>query len=629
MSPFVAVLGRLFRSPGSDSGTLLGVGLVVLIALSTPPSVWATDYNVDYPHVAPCAQGPFGGAALTLNGPATPTGTTGVNGTPYYINISSSAPSASSFHGYNPQPGQCSDGKTIISWANMNIAEPCITETVGTVLYDYLHLGVSVAEMNLAVSLGFVYGNNLSTQPCRATTNLPTTNTCAGPYTAYCEPQAARAIGRQRQATPQVNPVGYQVLVGASWQVHADGKTLTIINDSTWPPHSCRPVFIGNVRLIYFGNHQRLSTLNADSLREGFSEFDFGVNDTIACGDTLVLAGGPVPSGAHFVVATAIQDGVPTLDSPSASHIWLEEAVLQANEHLLTPGAGPHGSINPGEPLVVPEGSSQTFTITPDAGYQVDDVLVDGVSVGSVPTYTFSSVTANHTVVAMFEPINATPDCSHVTAFPTQLWPPNHRLVPVSISGVTDPNGDPVTTRVTRITQDEPQGSGNHAPDAVINSDGTCLLRAERAGNGNGRVYTIWFTADDGRGGLCDGSAQVCVPHDRDHLECIDDGRTINALVSSDEAGTAAAATTSKLELIGTAMVGRMATVEYSLPTAGRVHLSVYDVAGRRVAVVENQSLGEGTHKVTWDTSGLAHGVYFYRLQLGSATVSKSLMILR
>jgi predicted ester cyclase len=52
----------------------------------------------------------------------------------------------------------------------------------------------------------------------------------------------------------------------------------------------------------------------------------------------------------------------------------------------------------------VNEGSNQTFTFTPDAGYRVADVVVDGTSVGAVGSYTFNNVTANHTISVSFEP---------------------------------------------------------------------------------------------------------------------------------------------------------------------------------------------------------------------------------
>jgi len=68
--------------------------------------------------------------------------------------------------------------------------------------------------------------------------------------------------------------------------------------------------------------------------------------------------------------------------------------------------AGPNGSISPSGDLIVDEGSTTTFDITPDSLYQVTDVLVDGVSQGAVPSVTFGVADiADHTITASFEPI--------------------------------------------------------------------------------------------------------------------------------------------------------------------------------------------------------------------------------
>jgi len=64
--------------------------------------------------------------------------------------------------------------------------------------------------------------------------------------------------------------------------------------------------------------------------------------------------------------------------------------------------AGFGGSISPSGSVPVEYDGSPTFIITPDFRYMISDVLVDGVSVGSVSTYTFTNVTANHTISATF-----------------------------------------------------------------------------------------------------------------------------------------------------------------------------------------------------------------------------------
>ena len=57
-------------------------------------------------------------------------------------------------------------------------------------------------------------------------------------------------------------------------------------------------------------------------------------------------------------------------------------------------------------------------------------------------------------------------------------------------------------------------GDGDTSPDAAV-SGNQILLRAERAGTGNGRVYQVQFTASDGQGGSCNGTVKVAVPHSK------------------------------------------------------------------------------------------------------------------
>jgi subtilisin-like proprotein convertase family protein len=122
---------------------------------------------------------------------------------------------------------------------------------------------------------------------------------------------------------------------------------------------------------------------------------------------------------------------------------------------------------------------------------------------------------------------NEPPDCSMAYASVGELWPPNHKLDTVTIEGVVDPDGDPVTITITGISQDEETdglGDGNTCPDAFGVGTDTAELRAERSGLGDGRVYHIAFTADDGQGGTCSGTVTVCVPHDQAGDDCVDQG---------------------------------------------------------------------------------------------------------
>ena len=65
-----------------------------------------------------------------------------------------------------------------------------------------------------------------------------------------------------------------------------------------------------------------------------------------------------------------------------------------------TAGAG--GSISPSGSVSVREGGAQTFTITPDKGYAVSNVKIDGKSIGAVKSYTFENVSRTHTIEVIF-----------------------------------------------------------------------------------------------------------------------------------------------------------------------------------------------------------------------------------
>ncbi|MCH7499042.1 MAG: hypothetical protein IH886_03405 [Nitrospinae bacterium] len=140
------------------------------------------------------------------------------------------------------------------------------------------------------------------------------------------------------------------------------------------------------------------------------------------------------------------------------------------------------------------------------------------------------------TVVINIRNINAPPSCNLAVASPEKLWPPNHKMKPVDIDGVMDTDDvefNDVTLQITTVTQDEPVnglGDGDTSPDAVIQvSDprDSVLIRAERSGNENGRVYQINFTASDGFES-CIGSVQVTVPHSRKSI-AVDDGQTTDS----------------------------------------------------------------------------------------------------
>ncbi len=114
------------------------------------------------------------------------------------------------------------------------------------------------------------------------------------------------------------------------------------------------------------------------------------------------LNGSPV--GGNSSTYSATGPGTYTVSGATAAGCKDTSAnfvVTQAN-YTITATAGPNGNITPGGAVSVPCGQNQAFTITPNAGYNIQDVLVNGVSVGPVGTYTFVNVTGDSTISATF-----------------------------------------------------------------------------------------------------------------------------------------------------------------------------------------------------------------------------------
>ena len=93
-------------------------------------------------------------------------------------------------------------------------------------------------------------------------------------------------------------------------------------------------------------------------------------------------------------------------EGKDSTSLWLDNVQVYVEDpsqiHTITATAGEGGSIDPSGAVQINDGKSKTFTITPDAGRFISDVKVDGNSVGTPTTYTFSKVTADHTIEVTF-----------------------------------------------------------------------------------------------------------------------------------------------------------------------------------------------------------------------------------
>ena len=258
--------------------------------------------------------------------------------------------------------------------------------------------------------------------------------------------------------------------------------------------------------------------------------------------ESSALSAGADPAQADTVAVTIVENSRPVaVAGPDRS--------VAENSLVLLDGGASHDSDAgdvlsyewrqvAGPPVALNNATSATASFTApsvDAGgatLTFELVVRDNDAVNSLSSV---PAVANISVYNLNDP----PRCSLAAANASFIWPPDSKMSTVSIVNVLDDDasGLQLTLRITGVRQDEPVGDkhGDPSPDAVIVPGGNTghdmvQLRRQRLGDGNGRVYTIAFTANDGLAG-CSGTVKVEVPHDRSGKPAVDDGPLYDSTV--------------------------------------------------------------------------------------------------
>lgn len=232
--------------------------------------------------------------------------------------------------------------------------------------------------------------------------------------------------------------------------------------------------------------------------------------------------------GTH-IVSLQVSDGTLTTTANLTVHVTANTppmlGVYSATElsvggsTLIVPAIAPadNGSVN-----VISAIASAGFagTLTPDLATGTVAIA----NAGPVGTHTVTVAAADNcgaitTTSFTLEVVDTTPP-EIVSATPSLsvLWPPNRQMVPVTFSVDVRDNVDPSPScRVTAVTSSDPiTGRGdNTSPDWVIGGGLSATVRAERAGTGNGRIYTLTVECTDQSGNASTAPVIVTVPHDR------------------------------------------------------------------------------------------------------------------
>ena len=121
----------------------------------------------------------------------------------------------------------------------------------------------------------------------------------------------------------------------------------------------------------------------------------------------IIVAGAEAPDGGNYN-DIVYNNGTLTIakDADEYEWLWYYLMILNSQKVDITATASAGGKIDPIGVSNAQYSKSVTYTITPDDGYAIKSVLVDGNDVGAVSTYTFKNVTKKHTIHVIFESVN-------------------------------------------------------------------------------------------------------------------------------------------------------------------------------------------------------------------------------
>jgi len=202
-------------------------------------------------------------------------------------------------------------------------------------------------------------------------------------------------------------PGGTELTVGTNFAFRTEQNTVTSLNN--WGD------FVDNAS----GGAGNLTTCNFAATATGTTNFTItasaGANGSISPSGSVVVNQGAnqaftITPNSGFAVSAVTVDGVSqgaitsfTFSNVQASHTISASFQAVSTIFTITASAGAGGSISPSGSVVVAQGASQAFTITPNSGSTISAVTVDGANQGAITSFTFSNVQANHTISATFQ----------------------------------------------------------------------------------------------------------------------------------------------------------------------------------------------------------------------------------
>jgi hypothetical protein len=253
-------------------------------------------------------------------------------------------------------------------------------------------------------------------------------------------------------------------------------------------------------------------------------------------------------------------------------------------------------------------------------------------------TWTYDDGNGNVTIQTQTVIVeDVTPPTISAVTEPFLLKQNNHKYVTFSMDDfnvATDDNCGVDTWVISRATSDEEEdglADGSTLNDMVISEDcQSIMVRKERAGNGNGRVYTVELLVTDVNGNTATTSVWIHVPHNT-KAPVIDDGPVYG--VSGDCFNKSGFIPEN--EMVSTEYelknypnpFNNSTTIQFTIPMDSYVMLKVYNIFGQEMNTLVNQRYLSGTYTVQFDAGNLPAGQYLYRLHTSDVTITRKMLL--
>jgi uncharacterized repeat protein (TIGR01451 family) len=340
-----------------------------------------------------------------------------------------------------------------------------------------------------------------------------------GPYASADDEEAHRTGGASCSQTITVNDVTPPVIAATDQTVSADANCQAVVPDySNTVSDNC-------------------ACSNSDTSDSCVGHPKFTVTQDPAPGTV-------VGQGPHTIHITANDnssnpnagpDGVPGTGDDGTGNITTKDITFTVNDttppvitcpadvlNVPTETGTCAAHVDPGTATATDNcDSTPTITATRSDGQPLTATYPRGTT---TITWTATDDAGNHSSCTQkITVVDVEPPVIVLNGQTPSMWPPNHKYksftVTNFVTGVTD-NCDSISVSsvyITKVTSDEIEngnGDGNTFNDIVIAADCKSIqLRAEREGDSNGRVYTIFFSVTDASGNVGTATAKVVVPH--------------------------------------------------------------------------------------------------------------------